>query len=396
MAAVLSEFARTLLVTDSPVQGLLDELVRHAVDLLPIDAAGVSLVSRQGHPHMVAGSDAHALTYQTMQVELDDGPCLSAFTAEDPVLTPDLSQEQRFPLFASRAHAAGLRAVFAFPLRNAEGPLGALDLYRSTAGALNPHDLMVAHTLADVATVYLLNAETRSERATFVASVAHELRTPMASIVGYGEVLADGSLGPLTPQQRRAVAAIQRNGRRAETLASDLLFAGSLASGKVRAHTSVDLLDVARGARDALATAIEAADVEVGFDLPTEPVIVQGAPEELERMLVNLLGNAIKFTAGDDAGRVRCVVRAVPAVGGVSSRVNIEVSDNGMGIPRAEQAELFTRFFRSSTAEERQIQGTGLGLSIVHSIVRQHGGRIYVDSEHLKGSTFTVHLPWNP
>lgn len=108
-------------------------------------------------------------------------------------------------------------------------------------------------------------------------------------------------------------------------------------------------------------------------------------------MLVNLIGNAVKFT--EDGGWVRCVLQTLPATPERAARARVEVSDNGMGIPQAEQANLFNRFFRSTTAQQHQIQGTGLGLNIVESIVRQHKGEISVRSDHLRGSTSTVHLP---
>lgn len=390
LAGVLSEFARTLL-TDYPVQSLLEELVRHAVDLLPIDAAGVSLISRGTRPRLVAGSDQSAAEFEQLQTELNEGPCLAAYSSEDPILIPDLSTETRFPRFVEGARAAGLGAVFAFPLRSAERRVGALDLYRTSAGALAESDQVVAQTLADVATVYVLNTEARSARTDFVASVSHELRTPMTSIAGYTELLREEDAGTLTPRQRKFVEAIDRNSRRATALASDLLVVATLESRTPRPHVRVDLAAVARNGHDALAASISERSVEVSFDIATEPMIVRGVAEDLERVVVNLVGNALKFTP--DGGRVSCTLTSPPATRETGEVVRLTVSDNGLGIPEAEQPGLFTRFFRSSTAENHEIQGTGLGLNIVAAIVRQHRGTIHVHSQHLKGSTFTVDLP---
>ena len=101
--------------------------------------------------------------------------------------------------------------------------------------------------------------------------------------------------------------------------------------------------------------------------------------------MTNLVGNALKFTA--EGGWVRCTLTTF------AGTARIEIADNGLGIPKQEQRDLFTRFFRSSTAQAHAIQGTGLGLTIVDSIVRNHGGDISVVSEHLEGSAFTVNLP---
>ncbi|MFB9315096.1 ATP-binding protein [Nocardioides plantarum] len=392
LVGVLSEFARTLL-TDYPVQDLLEELIRHAVDLLPIDAAGVSLISQRTRPRMVASRGPAAAEFEQLQTDLDEGPCIAAYSSEHPILVPDLAVETPFPRFAKHAREAGLAAVFAFPLRSADRRVGALDLYRTSAGDLDPQDLAVAQTLADVATVYVLNAEDRIARTEFVSSVSHELRTPMTSIGGYTELLSDETAGALSPRQRQFVEAIERNTRRAAALASDLLVVATLESRAPRPHVSLDLVAVAHEAHDALEASIAERDVSVEFDIAAEPLLVEGRAEDLERVVVNLVGNALKFTP--DGGHVRCSVsRTAESEGqGLGSFARIEVSDDGVGIPEDEQPQLFTRFFRSSTAETHQIQGTGLGLHIVATIVREHHGRIGVRSQHQQGSTFTVDLP---
>lgn len=394
LAVVLSDFARTLL-SDVPVQQLLDDLVHHAVDLLPIDAAGVTLICPAGHPRRVAGSNEAALAYEQLQTDLDEGPCQAAFFSEDPILVPDLSVETRFPRFAARAQQVGLGSAFAFPLRSADRRVGALDLYCVSSGELSEADLAVAQTLADVVTAHLLNAEGRTARSDFVASVSHELRTPMTSIAGYVELLKDTSAGTLTAQQQSFIEAIDRNSRRAMDLASDLLYVAALDHAAERPQETFDLVEVVRCAQDALEPVIAGRSLHVDFRTPVAPVLVRGVAADLERAVVNLVGNAIKFT-DDDGGWVRCVLEAVPATSDRPARARVVVSDNGLGIPRAEQARLFDRFFRSSTAQHHQIQGTGLGLSIVESIVRQHGGEIVVRSVHHEGSVFTMNLPTTP
>jgi diguanylate cyclase (GGDEF)-like protein len=162
LAEVLSEFARTML-TDFPIQGILDRLVERIVDILPITAAGVTLIAPGLQPHYVAASDTSALRYERLQSELGEGPCLAAYVGGEAISVPDLSDEQRFPEFSSRALEAGLRAVFTFPLRHGDGQLGALDLYRTGTGPLSAVVMTAAQTLADVAAAYLINAQARSD-----------------------------------------------------------------------------------------------------------------------------------------------------------------------------------------------------------------------------------------
>ncbi len=162
LSVVLGEFARTM-VTDFPIQAILDRLVERIVDLLPITAAGVTLISPGPYPRYLAASDSNALMFEKLQTELGEGPCLEAFKTGVPVAIPNLADDLLFPVFAARAQEVGLVAVFTFPLRYGDEQLGALDLYRSAAGPMDTEATEAAQTLADVVASYLLNARTREE-----------------------------------------------------------------------------------------------------------------------------------------------------------------------------------------------------------------------------------------
>jgi diguanylate cyclase (GGDEF)-like protein len=162
LSAVLSEFARTM-VTDFRIQGILDRLVERIVDVMPITGAGVTLISPGMAPHYVAASDEAALRFERLQTELGEGPCLTAYNTGEAVEVPDLASDERFPRFGPLAVREGMAAVFTFPLRHGDEPLGALDLYRDTPGGLTPQALAAAQTLADVVSAYLLNATAREE-----------------------------------------------------------------------------------------------------------------------------------------------------------------------------------------------------------------------------------------
>lgn len=162
LSAVLIEFAHTL-VADFPIQGILDRLVMSIVDVLDVTAAGVTLISTRDAPHYVAASSAGALKFEQLQTRLRQGPCLTVHDTGAPVAIPDLSVDDAYAEFGPAARAAGLAAVFTFPLRHGEDRLGALDLYRDTAGPLSPWDRAAAQTLADVAAAYLINAQARQD-----------------------------------------------------------------------------------------------------------------------------------------------------------------------------------------------------------------------------------------
>ncbi|MGZ4588032.1 MAG: putative bifunctional diguanylate cyclase/phosphodiesterase [Mycobacteriaceae bacterium] len=186
LSAVLGEFARTLL-TDFPIQGILDHLVKRIVEALPVTSVGITLISPGAAPRYIAASDDAALLFETMQTRFEEGPCMLAHESGHVVEVPDLSKERRFPRYVAAATEAGLAAAFAFPLKHGAGRLGSLDLYRSTPGPLDPDDTRAARTLADVAAAYILNAQARdAARKTadrFRASALHDPLTGLPNRV---------------------------------------------------------------------------------------------------------------------------------------------------------------------------------------------------------------------
>lgn len=162
ISEVLGDFARTLL-TDFPIQAILDHLVLRIVDVLPITSVGVTLIAPGIHPRLIAASSGAALRLEQLQCELGEGPCVVAFQAGEPVAVADLREDGRFPRFSERARSEGLMGVFAYPLRDRHRQIGALDLYRATPGEMDARAQAAAQTLADVAAAYVLNSQARTD-----------------------------------------------------------------------------------------------------------------------------------------------------------------------------------------------------------------------------------------
>jgi diguanylate cyclase (GGDEF)-like protein len=151
------------MVTDFPIQAILDQLVERIVEIMPVTAAGVTLISPGVEPRYIAASNGDALQFEKLQTELKEGPCLEAYRTGEAISVPDLDCEERFPSFIARASDAGLAAVFTFPLRLGDRRIGALDLYRDSRGKLSATSMKAAQTLADVTTAYIVNAEGRAD-----------------------------------------------------------------------------------------------------------------------------------------------------------------------------------------------------------------------------------------
>ncbi len=221
-------------------------------------------------------------------------------------------------------------------------------------------------------------------RDAFVAAVSHELRTPLTSISGFLELLADEEEA-LGETGRGYLAVIRRGTDRLLRIIEDLLLVAQIEAGRLElALAPVDVARVAALAVDAAGPAAEEKGVALELRADGGPTALADAGR-LGQVLDNLVSNAIKFT--DEGGSVTVTVELDGAT------ALLVVADTGVGIPTDEQAQLFSRFFRASTAVRRAIPGTGLGLPIARAIVEQHGGTISLESRQGEGTRVTVALP---
>ena len=225
----------------------------------------------------------------------------------------------------------------------------------------------------------------------FVATVSHELRTPMTAIKGYVDILLMGAAGPLTDQQRRFLNTVKSNTDRLNLLVSDLLDISRIEAGHIALVK--EEIDLAALIEEVIAEAKRRANeenrpmefkTEIAPDLP--PVIADR--ERIRQVIENLVENAYRYTP--EGGKV--TVTAHLAEG---NKIQVDVSDTGIGIPPEEQERVFERFYRGENPLVMASAGTGLGLAIVKTLVEMHGGEIWVESEGIpgKGSTFSFTLP---
>lgn len=224
------------------------------------------------------------------------------------------------------------------------------------------------------------------QKTDFMATVSHELRTPLTSINGYLELLQDGDYGALTSGQREALDIVGRNAHRLRGLIEDLLVLNKIeATGLQSSTEEVEVDSLLDGVADLLRPVADAAGVSLLVE-PVDPELTIHVDRgQLERSLINLGSNAVKFTPTGG--------QATIAANRVDDQVVITVADTGIGIPEKDLPDLFSRFFRASNATAAAIPGTGLGLAIVRAIVEGHGGELQVDSVEHRGTVMTVVLP---
>lgn len=223
-------------------------------------------------------------------------------------------------------------------------------------------------------------------KANFLSVVSHELRTPLTSIQGYSEFLEDRLSGDLTDGQAEYVRQIQQGTQHLCRLVDDLLDFARIEAGSLKITRSrIDLSRPILAAVESLSPALQDRRLAVQTRLLPEPVWAHVDPGRITQVLLNLLGNALKFTPA--GGQVSVTLSRLP------SEVRIEVRDTGVGIDAEHLPRLFQKFYQVDSSTTREQGGTGLGLSIAQSIVEAHGGTIGVESVPGQGSTFWFTLP---
>jgi len=227
------------------------------------------------------------------------------------------------------------------------------------------------------------------QKSDFLATVSHELRTPLTSINGYLELLQDGDVGALTEPQQRMLEVISRNTDRLRSLIEDVMVLSRI-EGEVTNNNfgQVSIPELITRVGEELSLLALRSAIQVEIDVGPQAALVRGDQASLDRAMVNILANAIKFSHPGGVVTLRCRVDEG------KSRVRITCQDHGVGIPTHDQGDLFTRFFRASNATDQAIPGTGLGLSIAKQIVEDlHGGSLGLVSVEHEGTNVVIDLP---
>jgi PAS domain S-box-containing protein len=310
-----------------------------------------------------------------------------------PYIAPELIDQALFdPEHRAILHSLGLQSYMVVPLRMHDRNLGALTFALSDSRRrFNEADLAFAEELGRRAAVAIENARLYSAaqaanraKDDFLATLSHELRTPMTAVLGWSRMLKMG----LTPDETgEAIDAIERSASVQMQLIEDILDMSRIMAGKMRIGTApVDLCAVVQSALATVHPAADAKDIEIFTSFPRDAPAVLGDEGRLQQVVWNLLTNAIKFTNRGGTVTVR--------VTSTGDAVTLSLRDTGIGIDPAFMPHVFERFRQQDSSTTRAHGGIGLGLAIVRRLVELHGGHITAESEGIgRGSTFTVELP---
>jgi signal transduction histidine kinase len=311
---------------------------------------------------------------------------------------PDLLADPEYT-FTEAQELGGVRTGLGVPMMREGIPIGVFALARSEARPFTDKQIHMVSTFADQAAIAIENVRLFDEiqdksrqlevasqhKSQFLANMSHELRTPLNAILGYTELMADGAYGEPSEKMLGILKRLEANGKHLLGLINDVLDLSKIEAGQLVLELSdYSVQDIAQTVRSTLEPL--ASDKKLAFkvEMASELPPGHGDGRRLTQVLINLVGNAIKFT---DAGEV-----AIKADANNGS-FYVSVRDTGPGISAADQAKLFQEFQQADNAITRKKGGTGLGLAISKRIIEMHGGRIWVDSMVGQGSTFSFTLP---
>jgi signal transduction histidine kinase len=383
------------------LKSVLQTLVESAARLCDADKA--TITRQQGGVFFRAeayGFSQEFIDYvRTVPIEPERGSGIGRALLEGRAIhIPDVEADPEYT-FTEAQKLGGFRTMLGVPMLRDGLAIGVLALTRSEVRPFTEKQIELVSTFADQAAIAIENvrlfdeiqeksrqlAEASQHKSQFLANMSHELRTPLNAILGYTELILDQVYGDTPDKMRGVLDRIERNGRHLLGLINDVLDLSKIEAGQlILALGDYSLKNVVH----TVFSAVEplANEKKLAFKVDVAPDLPPGHGDErrLTQVLLNLVGNAIKFT---DIGEV--AIKASIADGSF----NVAVRDTGPGISAADQAKLFQEFQQADNSVTRKKGGTGLGLAISKRIVEMHGGKIWVESLVGQGSTFFFTLP---
>jgi signal transduction histidine kinase/CHASE3 domain sensor protein len=378
-----------------------DLIIAQALSALNAHSGIIGAVEENGDLRIVATRDVGNTNVGQVIDPARDIPLSAAVRRGEPVLVPNADAARtQFPAIVERHARDGIQAVAAFPIQNGGRVVGSLLVRFTRPRSLSRNDMAFMVAMSRIAGEALerarlfeaeRTARTAAEaanraKAAFLASMSHELRTPLQAALGFAQLIRSGLYGPITTEQSEILGRVERSQTHLTRLIDDILDFARLEAGRVRMN--VEEVSVAE-AISQLRPLVEQQAVKKGIELslepPPTPLVVAADKHRLQQILVNLVGNAIKFTP--ESGTIRV------GAAGDGELATIHVWDTGPGIPADRLQSIFEPFVQVNDGHTRPHSGVGLGLAISRDLALAMGGELAVESVMGVGSTFSVRLP---
>lgn len=372
---------------------VLNNIARLATRAMDAKACSIRLLHEERRQLWVAAAFGLSEEYLAKgAVDLDKSLVDRGALRGKPVAILDVTKDPGFQ-YPEEARKEGIRSVLCVPLSVREKPIGVLRLYTGEIHRFTDEEIDFLSTLASQGAVAIENARTyqrledlEQAKSEFVFTVAHELKSPVAAIQSILRVLLEGYAGEIFQKQKELIGRVERRLIALQGLIRDLLALGALKGALPEGQkTDVILNGIINRVVDAVQPEVEEKGLELQVEVPDALLTIKANDEDLERLLSNLLENAVKYTPPKGRVRLQLVLD--------NNSVRIVVSDTGIGISPESMDRIFEEFYRGKNAKEMGQEGTGLGLSLVKHIVDRYHGEIGVESKPQEGSTFTVTLP---
>jgi len=383
------------------LKAVLSALVESAARLCDADSATITRERNGAFYRAEAyGLPQEFMDYvQDIPIKAETGSASGRSLLEGRVIhIPDAKADPHYT-WVEAQRLGDFRTILAVPMLREGIPIGVLTLSRSEVRPFSDKQVELVTTFADQAAIAIENVrlfdeiqdksrqleEASQHKSQFLANMSHELRTPLNAILGYTELMADGAYGEPSDKMLGILQRLEANGKHLLGLINDVLDLSKIEAGQLVLELSdYYVQDIAQTVRSTLEPL--ASDKKLAFKLELAPDLPPGHGDgrRLTQVLINLVGNAIKFT---DAGEIAIKAEAN------NGAFHISVRDTGPGISAVDQTKLFQEFQQADNAITRKKGGTGLGLAISKRIIEMHGGRIWVESQPGQGSTFAFTLP---
>ena len=375
------------------LEEVLNLVAQNAAEAMGIKACTIRLVDESGQK--VETVAAYGLSEEFLAkgpIEIEKSIITRTALSGQSTVISDISRDG-YLQYPAEAIAEGITSMLCVPLVIRGKSEGMICVYSAERDHFSESDGEFLSALASEGATAIVNARAyqaleMADRAKseFVRMVTHELRSPLSAVQSMMRIMEQGYVGSLTQKQQDLVERSQRRISFLLALVKDLL---DLAAGKMEQlkeeKREVVINEIIVKVTDLMQTSAEEKELDYKVEITKEPLVLLGIEDGLERVFMNLVSNAVKYTPARGSVTVKTWSK--------DDEIKVEVSDTGIGIPQEALPRIFSEFYRAKNAKAMEMEGTGLGLAIAKDVVEQHGGQITVKSALGEGSTFFVTLP---